>query len=286
MTKLLITGATGKVGSEIIKLLSSSLNDFEVFAASRNPDRFNNLPENIKYIRFDLDHNDTIDKAFAYTDILFLMRPPQISNIEAYFSPLVDIAKLRKIKHIVFLSVQGADRMKFIPHRKIELLIEKSGIPYTFLRPSYFMQNMTDSLLKEINTKGIISLPAANAKFNLISTCDIAKAVQFVIANIDKYQNKTFDITGSNNYNFHEIADNISKTTGKKVIYKKTGLFGFFNKYIHEDILLKEIFIKFMIHYIAVKMPEPVISSDYFDLTGSAPTTFNDFLISNKHLFV
>jgi len=79
-----------------------------------------------------------------------LLRPPQISDVKKYFAPLVETAKKSSIKHIVFLSVQGVDNSKIIPHHKIEKSIVDSKIIYTFLRPAYFMQNFTTTLRNDL----------------------------------------------------------------------------------------------------------------------------------------
>lgn len=65
-------------------------------------------------------------------DLLFLLRPPQISEVGKYFKPLIDMAKTCNIQHILFLSVQGVEHSSIIPHHKIEQLIVASKIPYTF----------------------------------------------------------------------------------------------------------------------------------------------------------
>ena len=79
-----------------------------------------------------------------------MLRPPQISDVKKYFAPLVETAKKSSIKHIVFLSVQGVDNSKIIPHHKIEKSIVDSKIIYTFLRPAYFMQNFTTTLRNDL----------------------------------------------------------------------------------------------------------------------------------------
>lgn len=81
---------------------------------------------------------------------LFLMRPTQITDVPTYFNPLIGIINKSNIK-VIFLSVQCADKMSYVPHSKIEKLIKNNDIPYIFVRPSYFMSNLTTTLYDEIN---------------------------------------------------------------------------------------------------------------------------------------
>jgi len=86
----------------------------------------------VKTIQFDFTNSATFNNAFQNIDILFLLRPPQISDVNKYFVPLIKAAKQSSIKHIVFLSVKGVEKSKIIPRHKIEKLIIESKIPYTF----------------------------------------------------------------------------------------------------------------------------------------------------------
>lgn len=141
MTKVLIAGATGNVGVEIASALKKLDHQLEIYAGVRNI-KFDNeklLDFNIKTIKFDFTDIKTFSSALKNIDLLFLLRPPQISNVKKYFAPLIAIAVKSSVKHIIFLSVQGVEKSKMIPHHKIEKLIVASKIPYTFLRPAYFL---------------------------------------------------------------------------------------------------------------------------------------------------
>ncbi len=106
-------------------------------------------------------------------DIVFLLRPPQLADISKYFEPFVDAMLARKIRQIVFLSVQGVENQKGIPHHKIEKLILDKGLSYAFLRPSYFKQNLTSTLIHEIRTRNAIFIPAGKEKFTWVDAKDI-----------------------------------------------------------------------------------------------------------------
>ena len=91
--------------------------------------------------------------------------------------------------------MQGADRASFIPHAKIEKLILKSDIAYTFIRPSYFMQNLTTTLRQDIREKNKIFLPAGEAHFLWVDVDDIGKAIARVLEEPEKHLNRIYTIT-------------------------------------------------------------------------------------------
>jgi uncharacterized protein YbjT (DUF2867 family) len=146
--KILITGATGNVGMAVIKSLNKIPHSLHVIAGIRDftRDKQKISDYKIDFVKFDFMDFATYSSALEGCQMLFLLRPPQISNTEKYFKPLIKIAKEVSIKHIVFLSVQGVEKSAIIPHHKIEKLIMDSKIPYTMLRPAYFMQNFMGSL--------------------------------------------------------------------------------------------------------------------------------------------
>ena len=169
MKRILITGATGNIGMETIRFLYEKDTTNQVIAGVRDIDKakkiFSKFPQ-LEFVTFDFEHVDTFENALENIDTIFLLRPPQISDIPTYFQPLIEKIKQKSIQQIVFLSVQGAEISKLIPHNKIEKLIQDSGIDHIFLRPAYFMQNLTTTLIKDIQLKRQIILPAGKARFN------------------------------------------------------------------------------------------------------------------------
>ena len=92
-----------------------------------------------------------------------------------YIFPFLDEAVRCGVRHIAFLSVVGADRNKLIPHSKIENYILNLGIDYTFVRPCFFMQNLTTIHRKEILENNKVYIPAGNTPVNYIDVRDVAR---------------------------------------------------------------------------------------------------------------
>src|SRR5919202_559335 len=192
---ILVTGATGTVGSEVVKQLLSARGgeeDIIVKAAARstNDSTFRNLA--VQVVHLDYNKPDTLSAALRGVDKLSLLTPFQ-SNMVDITSNLVNEAKKAGVKYIVKQSVLGADAEPEITpsrlHRQAEKAIEEVGIPFTFLRPNFFMQNFVTFYSNFIKTQGAFYVPAGDAKATFVDVRDIAAvAVQALLSNSsDKY---------------------------------------------------------------------------------------------------
>ena len=239
MKRILVTGATGNVGIEVVHYLSKSKTDSEIYAAVRNIEgakqHFDSYP-NLLFRQFDFEKKSTYSKAFERIDILFLMRPPRISDVEKVFRPLLGSAKENGIHKIVFLSVQGADKSKLIPHNKIERLIQELQFDYIFVRPSYFMQNLTTTLLPEIISNKTITLPSGKAKFNWIDVENIGESSANLIVGFEKYHNQAYEITGTENKSFGEVTALLTNIIGERIRFKSINPICFYFKKRNEGI--------------------------------------------------
>lgn len=156
-------------------------------------------------------------------DKLFLLTPFQ-SNMVDITSNLVVEAKKAKIKYIVKQSVMGADAEPGITpsrlHRQAEKIIEESGIPFTFLRPNFFMQNFVNFYSQTIKNQNAFYVPAGDAKVSFVDVRDIAAvAVQALASNNGKHEGKAYNITGGEALSHGEAAEILSEQLGKKVNY-------------------------------------------------------------------
>lgn len=281
MKRILITGATGNVGSEVIRFLMEANTANEIVAGVRNIDKaakqFVKFP-NLKYVFFDFENQDTFESAITGIDIIFLLRPPHISDIETYFRPLINKIKEKYVSEIVFLSVQGAEKSKIIPHNKIERLILESGCKYIFLRPSYFMQNLTTTLLKDIQTKRKIILPAGKAKFNWIDIENIGEVSAILLNKFSEFKNQSIELTGTENEDFFSVSNKINIIQKSKITFQNVSPFEFYNIKKKEGLNKGLIVIMIMIHFLPRFQKDPHISDLYEKTTGKKPTTLSEFI--------
>ena len=286
--KILITGATGNVGLAVIKSLVKNMHATSIVAGVRdlNSDKQKLAAFDIECVAFDFENNKTYRPALQNCDILFLLRPPQISNTEKYFKPLIAIAKEVGVTHIVFLSVQGVEKSSIIPHYKIEKLIVESGINYTFLRPAYFMQNFLGTLNRDLVQNKKIFLPAGRAKFTLVDVTDVGDVAALIVSNVKKHINKSYELTNNEKLTFEEMAMQLSNELGFKVRYESPNLFHFYWAKRKEKMPSMLILVMIMLHYLPRLQEEPNTTNWVSTLLQKQPTTFKQFINKNKKSLV
>ena len=291
MENILITGATGNIGSEILNFFVPADNQ-KLFIASRHIDSKiekateTQTTEVTAKVFFDFEDIDKTTQSIKETEIntIFLLRPPQIADTKKYFEPLIAKLEDTTVNHIVFLSVQGAEDISFIPHAKIEKLLkqssEKGKLNYTFIRPSYFMQNLTTMLKEDLQKKNEIYLPAGKAEFLWIDAQDIGKAIASVLSNTENHKNKGYTITGSKDelLNFDEVTTILTEELNEEVVYKSPNLISFFINKKKEGEKTAFIFILIMLHFTPRFQKPPKISHDFEKLTGEKPNSLREFV--------
>lgn len=284
MTKVLITGATGNVGKELIEALGNLNHNLDLFAGVRDlkEDSGKLANKKIQFSQFDFTDITTYQTALNGCDILFLLRPPQISDVEKYFKPIIQTCIEKEVKHIVFLSVQGVEKSKIIPHHKIEKQIVESKISYTFLRPAYFMQNFTTTLHNDLVNKKRIYLPAGNAKFTLVDVRDIGAVAAAIMTNISEHINKSYELTCKEKLTFSEMARILSDILGTEIQYRSPNLISFFLTKRNENTPIGLILIMVMLHYFPRFQKEPEITNWIDKITHRQPTTFEQFVNDNR----
>jgi uncharacterized protein YbjT (DUF2867 family) len=283
--KVLITGATGNVGLAVIKWLDKLPNNLQINAGVRDvlTDKEKLSGYKIDFVKFDFMDAITYKPALENCDILFLLRPPQISDTKKYFKPIIEIAKEVGVKHIVFLSVQGVEKSSIIPHYKIEKMIVASKIPYTFLRPAYFMQNFLGTLHQDLVVKNRIFLPSGNAKFTLVDVNDIGEVAAKIIINSNLYSNKSYELTNNEKLTFSEMATQLSKGLDKKISFISPNLIQFYLEKRKEKMAFMLIMVMIMLHYFPRFQKEPKNTDCVKTITGNEPIAFAAFIIDNKN---
>ena len=223
-TTILVTGATGTVGSRVLADLADR--DVTVRAALRNPEREQAaLPEGVEWVEFDFERPETWGAAFEGVDALFLMRPPAITRVSEAILPAIDAAERVGVEHVVVLSVLGAEKNPILPHRKIEKHVLDTGLDWTFLRPSFFMQNLVQTHREEIRD-GEIVVPAGSGETSFVDAADIAAVAATALAE-PGHEGQAYDITGPEALTYHEVAQILSEVLDREISYEEPSLIEF-----------------------------------------------------------
>jgi uncharacterized protein YbjT (DUF2867 family) len=229
---ILVIGATGTVGSEVVKQLvsSSSSSDRNVIikAAIHSQDKADIFKQydnkTVQIVNIDYYKSETIADVLNRIDKLFLLTLPTSNSIDIYSNLVREIRKSSNINHIVKLSSMaveiGLDNAIGRLHSEEEKIIEESGIPFTFLRPSAFMQNFVNYFGQTIRTQNAFYLPAGDGEVSFVDARDIAAvSVQALITGSQQHIGKAYTITGQEAISHGEVAEILSKEVGKRISY-------------------------------------------------------------------
>jgi len=211
---ILVTGATGTIGSEVVKQLVAAGQKVRVLA--RNPAKAEKF-SGVETVAGDMLKPETLPGALAGVDKIFLLATStELPHMEAN---VIDAAKKAGVKHIVKLSVMGADFEPGIPfgqwHRAGEKKLEASGIAWTFLRPTGFASNDLD-WANTIKPQGAVYNPTAEGTNGTIDPRDIAE-VAVVALTQPGHEGKIYTLTGPESLSTKQRVEKIAAASGRKI---------------------------------------------------------------------
>lgn len=283
---ILVTGATGSVGSALAKQLGDHNIPFR--ALVRNLDQAKTLKQlnGAELVVGDFKDEQSIVMALKGIEKVFLVTnsSEEAEDLQCNF---VDSARKNGVKHLVKLSQFAADvnsPVRFLRyHAVVEQKIRESGLQYTFLRPNLFMQGLL-GFAEPIKYQQQFFATAGNAKISLVDIRDIA-AVALKVLTTAGHENHIYDITGPEAITHQEIAKILSQVMGREIRYINV------SDEEMQSALLNVGFpawqaaglIEDYAHY--ARGEAAVISNAVEEVTGKAPRKLIDFVQEYKSAF-
>jgi len=215
---ILITGATGNIGRELVKQLSEK--GVALRVVTRDESKVKQLDPSIERVIGDFGDEKVAERAVQGVDRLFLF--PLITEEDHRSNTLLlEKAKKAGVKHVVMLSSLGAESTVLSKigelHRTKEVLVEESGIPWTFVRPGAFMTN-SYQWQPTIKSEGKVFSPTGDGKVAPISPKDIARVLAVALTS-PGHEGKTYTLTGPELLSAREQVDILSKAIGRPIAY-------------------------------------------------------------------
>jgi uncharacterized protein YbjT (DUF2867 family) len=216
--KILVTGGTGTVGSQVVRELTAR--DQEVVVLTRDASKAKQLPAGVKAVTGDLGKVETLTRVFKGVDGVFLVNTVTPSEV---FEGLAAVCALRleSVKRVVYLSVHHADQAAWLPHfggkLGVEEAVRKSGVPSTILRPNNFYQN--DYYFKDVILQyGIYPQPIGDVGLHRVDVRDIAEAAAVALTT-SGHEGQTYDLVGPEAHTGASTAEVWARALGKPVRY-------------------------------------------------------------------
>jgi len=223
---VLVTGATGTVGRHVVRGLLER--GRPVRAAVRDPARAD-LPPGVETVRLVFGDAGTYEAAFDGVGGLFLMRPPQIADVREKILPALAAARRAGVERVAFLSLQGAGRNRFVPHRRIEDDLREHGPAWTMLRAGFFLQNLIDPHGPDIAERDEIFLPAGAGRTAFVDARDVAEAAAIVLAE-PEHEHRAYELTGREALTYRQVAAALSEVLGREIRYVDAAPWSFWTR--------------------------------------------------------
>ncbi len=275
---LVVTGPSGNVGAELVQMLARSDSARPWRVASRHPVQAGGA----EAVHFDFFDRTTWAAALDGVQSLFLLFPlPGNKAARAALVPFVQAAQQAGCRHVVYVSVFGADRARFIPHHTVEKALRESRMAWTVLRCGFFMQN----LHRAISTHGIditehheLFIPAGRGATAFLDARDAAAVAAAVLDDPDRHRNVVHHLSGPRRWRMAEVADELSAALGYRVRYTDPNLIAFARRLRGRGVGWDTVGFMAAVYTLTRFGANQQITTDVQSLLGRPPGTLEQFL--------
>ncbi|WP_022890587.1 SDR family oxidoreductase [Agromyces italicus] len=275
-----VTGATGIVGGAVVRSLVER--GVPVVAAMRGDSDAARLPAGVTPRTFDFGMPPAeIDAALEGCDRLFLMRPPAIEDVRTYLFPVIEAAKRRDLRQLVFLSLQGVQANRKTPHHAVEQYLRETDAPYTSLRPNFFMQNLSTTYAVEIRERDEIFVPAGRSRTAFIDTEDIGRVAGAVFTS-PGHLRKAYTLSGEQSVTYARVARILSDVLGRDIRYARPSEREYLARLEEQGAPADYLAVQKMIYRVVRFNVSAIPNHAVRRLTGRPATTFREFAVRER----
>ncbi|WP_288429365.1 NmrA family NAD(P)-binding protein [uncultured Spirosoma sp.] len=218
-TTITLFGATGKIGIEVLQLLSDA--KVNTRAVTRNTQKAVSLPY-INWVEADMNDPVSLEPTIDAGQCLFLLSPMSEHMVRQQIN-VIEVARRKAAAHIVKLSSGAVDVNASQPiaraHGQIEAALHHSDLNWTMLRPNGFMQNWLGELAHTVRHERTIYETTGDGKRAFIDLRDIAAVAYTILTQPREHRHKAYFLTGGEAVSYRQLANCIARTIGQPVTY-------------------------------------------------------------------
>ena len=219
MSKILVTGATGTIGKEVVRALRAK--NLEVRAAARTPEKLEALKKlGAEVVGLDFTQPASVTAAFQGVDRVFLLTP-FVEDPTDLVKGAIAAAKKAGVRFILRMSAAGADANApaALPreHGIGENLVKDSGIPWAIIQPNFFMDNFINYSADSIKGQSAVYGASGTGKVAYVSSADVGAVAAEILASPDKHTSKTYVITGGEAVTDEDAVRTLSGVLGREL---------------------------------------------------------------------
>jgi uncharacterized protein YbjT (DUF2867 family) len=267
---ILVTGASGTVGSQVVRELSNRNAEFRAGVHSRSFGI-----DGVETRHVDFDRPETLGPALEGVSDVFLL-----SSEVLHERAMVEAARDAGVERIVKLSAFGAADEAFIVgrwHREVEREIERSGLTWTFLRPNYFMQNVVTVMGEDIREEDAFYDSVGDARISHIDARDLGRVAAHVLTE-PGHEEEAYELSGPEAITHDEIAETLTEALGRTIRYVRLSDEEYRKRLLAMGLPEEEAEAWVDVNRVArTTDADSTVTTSVRDITGREPTSFEEF---------
>lgn len=217
--KILVTGATGQLGTRIVQHLQKNLAPGQVVASGRNVVK---APQGVPFRLVDYDHPATIEAALEGVTRVVLVSGNEVGKRVPQHKAVIDAAAHAGVQLLAYTSILRADTSPLLlaaEHRGTEELLKAGKLPYILLRNGWYSENFTNGASQAIQL-GFLAGAARDGRFSTAPRDDYAAAAAVLIVRDDHQPGQAYELAGSSSFSKREYAALLSRKSDGRVDYR------------------------------------------------------------------
>lgn len=219
---VLVTGATGTVGRHVVAGLLAAGRGVRAAGRDRR-EVAGAFDGRVEAVRLDFTDPTTWAEAYRGIEVAFVVRPPHLGNVRRDLLPSLEAARDAGLRHVVLLSLQGADRNRVVPHARLEQWLRAGGLGWTFVRPAFFMENLSGTHAADIADRDEIVVPAGRGRTSFVAARDVAAVATAALLDPVAHRGRAWTPTGPQALTYDEVAATLSAELGRPIRYRAPG---------------------------------------------------------------